>query len=107
MTDPFADIAQSLLRKLLKENFIEVYIDDDFLSASKAIATALRAAHSQGMAEGIADEWKEIRRWKPFLHWCQDWDGLLINKGEPEFDSCGCFDKALLLTADGMKDKEK
>lgn len=33
-----------------------------------------------------------------FLHFCDEWDGLLIEKGDPEFKCCSCsfsdaFDK--------------
>jgi hypothetical protein len=40
---------------------------------------------------GISQEWQEIRRWKPFLHWCFAWDLLLVDRGDPEFESCTCF----------------
>ena len=26
-----------------------------------------------------------------FLHFCDEWDGLLIDKSDPEFDCCGCL----------------
>lgn len=26
------------------------------------------------------------------LHFCYDWDGLLIDETDPEYESCGCFD---------------
>ena len=39
----------------------------------------------------LAEEYKEIRKWKPFLHWCPDWDFLLIDKGDSEFECCTCF----------------
>lgn len=35
-------------------------------------------------------EW--IRKWKPFLHECSEWDGLVIDKGDAEFECCSCFD---------------
>lgn len=38
-------------------------------------------------------EYKHIHHWKPKLHWCQDWDGLLIDQGDPEFEHCNCFPK--------------
>lgn len=25
-----------------------------------------------------------------FLHFCHEWDGLLIERGTPEFDCCSC-----------------
>ena len=48
---------------------------------------------SAAEAEAIKSEWKEIHRWKPYLHWCREWDGLLIDKGDPEFEACLCFNK--------------
>ena len=33
----------------------------------------------------------EIRQWKPFLHFCQDWDFLVIDENDAEFEACGCF----------------
>lgn len=41
----------------------------------------------------LEEEWKEILKWKPYLHWCAEWDGLLIDKGDPEFEVCTCFPK--------------
>lgn len=41
----------------------------------------------------LEKEWKEIRYWKPTLHWCHEWDGLLIDKNDPEFEACRCFKK--------------
>ena len=41
----------------------------------------------------LKEEWAEINRWKPHLHFCPDWDFLLIDKGETEFEYCHCFDK--------------
>jgi hypothetical protein len=43
--------------------------------------------------EAIKQQWEEIERWKPFLHFCCEWDGLLIDFGDAEFDACGCFIK--------------
>jgi hypothetical protein len=25
------------------------------------------------------------------LHACLEWDGLIIDKNDPEFESCGCY----------------
>lgn len=36
-------------------------------------------------------EWEEINKWKPYLHFCMDWDGLLIDRHDDEFRACGCF----------------
>jgi hypothetical protein len=41
----------------------------------------------------IESEYKEIRRQRPFLHWCYEWDGMLIDKNDPEFEVCTCFPK--------------
>jgi len=27
----------------------------------------------------------------PFLHFCHEWDGMLIDETFPEFDCCICF----------------
>ncbi len=43
--------------------------------------------------QAVANEWKEIHSWKPFLHFCQDWDFLLIDSKDPEFEYCGCFER--------------
>lgn len=40
-----------------------------------------------------ADAWLEARRHKPGLHYCQDWDYLLIDRKDPEFQACGCYKK--------------
>jgi hypothetical protein len=45
------------------------------------------------VSEAIAKEWVEIHRWKPFLHFCDEWDGLLIDRDCPEFDCCGCYER--------------
>jgi len=46
-------------------------------------------------------EWKEINQWKPFLHFCPEWDFLLIDKSDGEFDACQCFPKkAVKIIAD-------
>lgn len=44
-------------------------------------------------AEGLVEaEWAEINKWKPWLHWCMTaWDGLLIDRYDPEFEVCTCF----------------
>lgn len=42
--------------------------------------------------KALKEEWKEIRRWKPTLHWCPEWDYLLIQEGDPEFECCSCFE---------------
>lgn len=40
--------------------------------------------------EAIGHLWEEINQWKPTLHFCRDWDFLLIENGDPEFDACQC-----------------
>lgn len=32
-----------------------------------------------------------IKKWKPYLHECAEWDGLLVDINDPEFDACSCF----------------
>jgi hypothetical protein len=27
----------------------------------------------------------------PTLHFCTEWDGLVIEEGDPEFEACLCF----------------
>lgn len=29
----------------------------------------------------------------PYLHFCCEWDGLLIEEGDPEFEACDCYAK--------------
>lgn len=36
----------------------------------------------------IPDEAKEK---SPYIHFCSDWDELVIEEGDPEFESCNCF----------------
>lgn len=50
-------------------------------------------AHLAGRVSGVKDEWIEISRWKPYLHFCSEWDGLLIDKGDVEFESCQCLEQ--------------
>lgn len=45
---------------------------------------------NQCCKQAVKEEWKEIGHWKPFLHWCRDWDMLLIDKDDPEFENCNC-----------------
>ena len=55
----------------------------DYIEASKLlVAEAVKTA--------VANEWREIHKWKPYLHFCDEWDGLLINIGDPEFKVCRC-----------------
>lgn len=35
--------------------------------------------------------WLKISYWKPYLHFCPEFDGLLIDKGDLEFKYCKCF----------------
>lgn len=35
----------------------------------------------------IPDECKFLN---PTLHFCPDWDGLLIDESDPEFETCHC-----------------
>lgn len=59
------------------------------------IAAALRDAEARGEArgreEGAEREWRHILEWKPYLHYCRDWDFLLIDKSDGEFEACTCF----------------
>lgn len=47
-------------------------------------------AYDIGHKEGVNSEWKEIRKWKPTLHFCPEWDYLLIDKNDPEYEACLC-----------------
>lgn len=38
-------------------------------------------------------EYREIKHFKPYLHFCSEWDGLPIDKNDPEFEVCTCFSK--------------
>lgn len=33
------------------------------------------------------------REVSPTLHFCNEWDGLLIEEGDPEFEACLCLGK--------------
>lgn len=37
------------------------------------------------------DAWALIKQFRPYFHFCDEWDGLPIDKGEPEFSACQCF----------------
>jgi len=39
----------------------------------------------------LEEEYKEIKRQRPYLHWCPEWDGMLIDEKDPEFECCACF----------------
>jgi hypothetical protein len=41
----------------------------------------------------LEEEYREIHEWKPFLHWCPEWDYLLIDKSDGEFEVCTCFER--------------
>lgn len=45
------------------------------------------------VAMALDHEWEAIGQWKPYLHHCMDWDGLLIDEHDGEFEACQCFDK--------------
>lgn len=32
----------------------------------------------------------EAKFMNPTLHFCEDWDGLLIDENDPEFEHCKC-----------------
>ncbi len=41
--------------------------------------------------KAVNDEWKHINGWKPFLHYCAEWDYLLIDQHDDEFRACRCY----------------
>ncbi len=49
----------------------------------EALALAMRD-------QAIEHLWEEINQWKPTLHFCRDWDFLLIENGYAEFTACRC-----------------
>ena len=49
------------------------------------------------------ENWTEMRKWKPYLHFCTEWDGLCIDLNDPEFDACLCFDPKPLRGIDAME----
>lgn len=55
------------------------------------LAKLLLTNFNEATGEARKEQWAEITRWKPFLHFCQEWDGLLINKDDVEFKHCRCF----------------
>lgn len=55
--------------------------------------------------KAIESEWEEIHKFKPFLHFCPDWDYMLIDKGQEEFENCFCFDDNQIDDQDFDDDK--
>lgn len=51
---------------------------------------AFLAGHESGKESGEEDLWKRINEWKPTLHFCMEWDFLLIENGDREFEACHC-----------------
>ena len=45
------------------------------------------------LREAVLEEWKAIHEHKPFLHYCWEWDGLLIDRCDPEFSCCKCYQR--------------
>jgi hypothetical protein len=62
--------------------------DNDTPPAEEYLSLSEHKALVQG---AMMDEWAEMRRWKPFLHWCPDWDFLLVDRHDAEFEACHCF----------------
>ncbi len=71
-----SDIIEHLKEPIRKER--------DALSAELKLVKAEVAGHKE--------TWAEMKKWKPFLHWCHDWDGLLVDQDDVEFESCSCFE---------------
>ena len=38
-------------------------------------------------------EWRGVESTGKDLHYCHDWDGLVVDSNSPEYDSCNCFPK--------------
>lgn len=53
---------------------------------SEILAQALREA----VETAIKEEWDGLLKWKPTPHYCPDWDYLLIDKNDGEFECCLC-----------------
>ena len=49
-------------------------------------------AEAKREASDDAEEalWKRLNEWKPTLHFCMEWDFLLIDKEDREFAACSC-----------------
>lgn len=58
-----------------------------------AFARVAAVAIEQARLEGWKDCVNSIRPWWPKMHECDDFDGLWIWEGSPEFDGCSCFPK--------------
>lgn len=56
-----------------------------FISVAEheALAIAMRD-------QAIEHLWQELNYEKPTLHFCRDWDFMLIDKTHDEFEACGC-----------------
>lgn len=64
---------------------LEVTYDDDRVIYDQSVI-------DRAIKEALTKEWEEIHKWKPFLHFCQDWDFLLIDKTDEEFEHCHCYE---------------
>lgn len=58
----------------------------DYSSDERVIADAI----AEATRDAIQDLWKQIRHWYPHMHFCPDWDFLLIHYRDPEFAHCTC-----------------
>jgi hypothetical protein len=78
-----------LAKEVVEASFPKEHYDDIMVYE----AWSMRHIMENLVEIALEEEWKEIRKWKPFLHWCSEWDGLLIDKNDPEFEVCTCFPK--------------
>jgi hypothetical protein len=60
--------------------------DAAFIAAAANLAAPLARE-----VKRLREAWKELHEWRPKLHACPDWDFLWIDKGDAEFEACGCF----------------
>ena len=90
-------LKKAILQTHLTEDCVDAQFCSDWLKDEiKLLFSQLRAVTEERdkLAEQlkvvVKEEWKAIHMWKPSLHWCRDWDFLLIDNGDPEFENCLC-----------------
>lgn len=58
---------------------------------TKKFSTLIQEQRMEAAREAEEKLWKEISDQRPFLHSCQDWDFMLIDSVDAEFEACHCY----------------
>lgn len=68
------------------------WIEDPNSKSAHEYISKQEADHREAEAVSDAEDalWKRLNEHMPTLHFCRDWDFLLIVEGDDEFLSCGC-----------------